>query len=349
MIHILYGADSFSRAERLRALNVELDADGNLASNTVVFDARQAGVGEVLAACDTVPFFGDARLVILEGALRPAGGRGGRKRAKVKEAEDEGTRGPWWALVDYAARMPEKTALVLLDGESVDTGLLGALKPLATVERFALPGPREIAGWVQSRARMRGLQIDGRGCALMAELVGSDTWILASEIDKLATYAAGQPVREADVRALVSDVRDHEGYLLADAVAEGKPAVATRLLHDMLAKDRPPAVLLLTIENRYRRIAVAREMLDAGATGRDIAARLRIDNPFPLERLLDQVARYPATGVRWALDRIARADYDVKQGVYDEVLSLELLVQDLAAPTQAAGAGQRVSAPAGSS
>jgi len=337
MIYALYGSDSFSQKEALEAIKKELDSDGSLASNTTVLDAREVTPAEVFLACDTVSLFGGPRLVVLRGALAQSAGAGGR-RGRRKSVEDENGKGPWWALVDYAARMPEQTALVLVDGANVDSDLVKALEPVARVQRSSLPDQREIAGWIQARARAKGMSIDGRASSLLADMVGNNTWMLNSELDKLAAYASGTPVGEAQVRLLVTDVREREGFLLADAVADGKAAAATRLLQDLLAKGRPPAVLLLTIENRYRRIAVAREMLDRGESSRSVASRLRIDKPYPLERLLDQVSRYPMPRVLWALDRIAQADHDVKQGLCDEELSLELLVHDLSAPDAASRA-----------
>jgi DNA polymerase III subunit delta len=339
MIYVLYGSDSFSRAEALSAIKAELDSDGMLSSNTIRFDARQASAQEVLAACDTLSMFGDRRLVILEGALGRAAGRGGTRQSKRKPDATAAERSPWWALVDYAPRMPGQTVLVLDDGESIDRDLLKALERLATVKKTSLPAQKEVAAWVQSRTRAKGPKIDGRASSLLAELVGNDTWMLASELDKLAAYASGKPIGEQDVKMLVTDVREREGYLLADALADGKAAAAVRLVHDLLDKGRPPAVLLLTIENRYRRVAVAREMVDRGESGRSIAERLRIENPYVLERLLDQVSRYPMPRVTWALDRIAQADYGLKQGIVDqEELSLELLVHELAAPASASKA-----------
>jgi len=350
MIYVFYGSDSFSRRESLQNLKRELDRDGALETNTTVLEARQVKPDEVFSVCDTAPFLGGCRLVILEGALSrtPSGGRG--MRSRNAEAGSKGESGPWSALVEYAGRMPEWSALVLMDGESIAQGLLDALRSLAKVQRFSLPAPRDVPGWIQARAKAMGVSIDRRSCALLADLVGNDTWVLASELDKLSAYTAGEAITEKEVRALVTDVRDREGYLLAEAVADGKAAVATRLLHDLLAKGRPPAVLLLTLDNRYRRIAIAREMIDAGATGSNVAARLGIDKPYPLERLLEQVSRHSMTRVRRALDRLAEADYGVKQGMHDEELALELVVHDLASSEPASQPpGQRLSAaPAGS-
>ena len=352
MLYILYGSDSFSRNETLRALKHELDVDGSLESNTAEFEAGQVSPAEVAAACDTAPFLGGRRLVVLEGALSqaPASGRARRSRRTTADGEAETVEPrPWQALVEYAGRIPETSTLVLVDGGSVVESLLDALKPFATVERFSLPGPREVTGWVQTRARARGLEIDGRACSMIAELIGNDTGMIASEIEKLATYAGGERITENDVKALVPDLRDREGYYLADAVADGKAAQATKLLHEMLRKGKHhPGALLATIENRYRRLAVAREMIDAGATGTQVGSTLRMSG-YGVERLLEQASRVSIEGVRWALDRIAQSDQDVKEGRLDENLSLELLVQDLASEASSAARRQRVSAAAGSS
>src|SRR6266498_919532 len=171
MIYILYGPDSFSRAEALGRIKAELDSDGVLSSNTTRVDARNATPKEVFAACDTLSMFGGRRLVILQGALSQAAGRGGSRQSRRKQTEAGDERSPWWALVDYAAHMPEQTVLVLEDGENIDRGLLKALEPLASVKRTSLPAQKEVAAWVQSRARTIGLMIDGRASSLLAELV----------------------------------------------------------------------------------------------------------------------------------------------------------------------------------
>jgi DNA polymerase III delta subunit len=141
----------------------------------------------------------------------------------------------------------------------------------------------------------------------------------------------------------VPDLRDREAYFLADAVADGKAAQATKLLHEMLSKGRHPGQLLLTVENRYRRLAVASEMITAEATGTVIGARLGMSG-YGLERLLEQASRLPVERVRWALNRMAQSDQDVKEGWHEEAVSLELLVHDLASDAAGAARSQRVSA-----
>ena len=64
MLHIFYGDDSLSLREEFSELKASLDTDGSLAANIVTFSASKVSPQEVIAACDTVPFLGDRRLVV---------------------------------------------------------------------------------------------------------------------------------------------------------------------------------------------------------------------------------------------------------------------------------------------
>ncbi len=340
MLHIFFGKDSFSVRQALQELKAALDSDGSLQTSTAVFEARQVTPQEVIAACDTVPFLSAHRLVIVEGLLaqvappvRSGAPRGGRTRRRSTDAGS----GPWQLLAGYVDRMPPTTTLVLLDGDA-DPGaaFLDALRGKGEIRHFPPPERRDLPGWIQRRAQGLGLRIEGRAVGLMADLVGADLWALASELDKLAAYAAGQPVREEDVRALVSAAREIEVWNLLDAIADGKPAAALKWLRVQIAQGVNYGNILANIQGRFRRLALAREMMDAGSTGRSIGERLGAKG-YGLERLLDQASRYPLPRLRAAFRRLVEADASVKRGIYEEELALELLVQGLAAaPRRAA-------------
>jgi DNA polymerase-3 subunit delta len=347
MLYIIYGSDPLGRREAFEKLRAELDKDGSLATNTLTFDARTAKPQEVISACDTVPFLGDSRLVVVEGVLRSASRfkkaakRGGKEMPVRPPASEDGSEqdgaededaGRWLVLQEYVPHMPATTTLVLLD-EDITAGnpLLKALGPLGKVEHCQQPSERDLPGWVMARSKKIGLKMDAPAAKLLAELVGQDAYMLASELDKLLAYSAGEVVREADVRELVSRAKEHKGYELADAVVAGQGARAARMLQEMLEDGQPTQLILATIAGRYRRIAVARDMLDRGESGSAIAARMGIKMGYGLDRLIEQAERMPVSAVRSAYKRLIEADLDVKRGLMDDDrLALELAVQELA-------------------
>jgi DNA polymerase-3 subunit delta len=325
MLHVLFGKDSFSLREKLEELRSSLDADGMLDSSTTVLEGSKTSPAEVTAACDTVPFLSAHRLVIVEGLLaRLAGAGRGRRRGPSADAET------WLPLADYADRMPPSSHLVLVDGEIKGSNpLLDALKGKADVHEFRPPNPRAVPEWIRRRAQTLDLKLSGDALRLLADFVGNDLWVLSGELEKLSIFAAGRPVSEDDVRALVSAVRETSIFQLVDAIVEGRPAVAVRLLRQMFEQGGGPQYVLSMIQRQLRHLAMAREMLDAGASGRRIGEALRLRD-FAADKLLGQAPRYSAARLQSAFKRLLEADLEIKRGIYDDELALELLVHDLA-------------------
>lgn len=322
MLYVFFGKDAFTLREKLAELRDSLDEDGALATNTVQLDGRRTTLAEVTNACDTVPFLGSHRLVIVEGLLsRVAGRKGGEASAELEA---------WLPLADYAERMPPSSHLVLVDGEVTATNpLLKALAGKAKVHEFRPPRPRAVPDWLRRRAQAMGLKLTPKAVALLADFVGDDLWTLSRELEKLSVYANGGAVDEDDVRALVAAVRETSVFPLVDAIVEGRQATAVTLLRQMFRQESAPPYILSMVQRQLRLLAIAREMLDAGATTAAIGEVVRLP-PYPLERLLEQAQRYSASRLRAAFRRLLEADLQIKRGVYNGELALELLVHDLA-------------------
>src|SRR5690349_13915689 len=146
MLHIIYGSDQLGRREAFAKLRAELDKDGSLATNFVTFEAKSASPQEVMAACDAMPFMGEHRLVVVEGARKPAR-RGATPPSADESEEDEEpdeNAGKWATLAEYVPRMPPTTELVLLDDDvSSANALLKALGPSAKVTHCTLPDEKK--------------------------------------------------------------------------------------------------------------------------------------------------------------------------------------------------------------
>jgi len=341
MLYVYYGPDSFTRHEALAALKAHLDDDGALSTNTAVLDGRQTTPEEVIAACSTVPFLGSHRLIIVEGLLESMSGKG--RRGKKKAAGPDEELGRWGALADYLPSMPPSTTLVFLDGGlKSDPALLDALAGQGEIRRFPALNPKDLPGWLQGRAREKGVRLDGRAAGMIAQLVGgqkrvrhedeyNDLWALANELDKLAVAAPNGVITEAQVRELSPVMRDQKGYYLKDAVLEKRADDSEKLLHDLLEQGDNPQGIIGMIAAAFRQIAIARGMLDAGQSTQAIAHALNVKQ-YPAEKLAGLAERYPIERLRAAYRRIVAADFDHKSGLCEEALSVELLVEDLAAP-----------------
>ncbi len=332
MIHVLYGKDDFSAHEALAEIARELDADGQIADNTVHVDGANAKPDDLLAICQTVPFLGSHRLVIAHGLLgRFERSQRDRRRTKRRAAtDDESALGPWQRFVDALPALPETTTLVFLDGEAgARNPLLEALRPHAQAREFKPLAQGDVAAWINRRAERYGVSLQARAVATLAVLAGNQLWTLDSELQKLATYANGAPVTEDDVRSLVSLARDPSVFAMADAVIEGRARDAVDLLQRLLAEGEAPQLLLAMIARQYRLLLLAKELLERRVRGPEISAQLGVQG-FVIQRLLQQAPLYTIDRLRQAYRKLLDADLSVKRGLMDDESALQLLIFELA-------------------
>ena len=355
MIYVFRGSDSFTLHEALAELKAELNSDGMLATNTATFEGNQVRPDELLAVCNTVPFMGDHRLVLVEGLLarfeaprgrrRPSAGQAGEPGRQADLPDRQAGLGPWRDLAAALESLPPSTTLVFVDGDvSEGNPLLRLLSPLAQVRPFPRLSQRGLPEWIQARARQEGMDISPAAVRLLADLVGNDLWALWQELKKLALYAGGRRVEDGDVRALTVAARESSVFTLVDAVVEGRPDQALRLLEQLLDQGAAAPYVLAIITRQYRNLLLTKEMLRERRPRAEIGERLGITSGFALGKVLEQAARCSPARLEASYHRLLEADASIKFGVYREELALEVLVQDLArmAATPSARTGGRL-------
>lgn len=335
MLHVLYGPDEFRASEALRALRASLDTDGSLATNTTTVPGRSLTPNELILHASALPFLAPARLVIVENLLTTLGSR----RGLVDQ---------WQPFLDFLPTMPETNHIVLKetpkkddrDGSVGRSSLLNALKqrPNVTVTEFTelkmwgnRSGPSEVAQWLQDRAVRAGISIEPQAIEALADLVGSDLRALASELEKLATFADGRTITSDDVHTLTPHVRDDAIWDLVDAVVEGHAPNALKVLKRMLVeRTETAAYIQLMLARQLRLLVRATEILEGRGSQDDVAAITKVRG-FPLQKLMRQARATHSSAAEAALRASEVSDHAVKTGQLEPELALELLVVEVAA------------------
>jgi DNA polymerase-3 subunit delta len=254
--------------------------------------------GEAAAAlCNAGSLFGDARLVLVTEAER-------WKAADVK------------ALQVYLAAPAPATTLALVAGEiKKDSPLAKACAKAGDLLVYDVP-KRNLAGWVAERFRQLGVPAEPEACAALVQLVGDDPQALASEIDKLATWAAGEPIGEREVEELAVAFAETPSFALTDAWGRRDPAAVLEASETILERESKPrrdtsARLAATLGSHVTRVRACRRLAAEGIRPRDAAGRLKM-HPFYAEKLFAQSERFSEQELGAALVRLARLDLALK-------------------------------------
>jgi DNA polymerase-3 subunit delta len=210
------------------------------------------------------------------------------------------------------------------------------------VQRLTAPKDEPLARWIKTTAQEKGAGITPGAIRSLADLVGSDLWTLDRELEKLSLYAlgrgpaGGQPsIEEADVRELVAQVREASIFAAVDAMLEGNPAAALRLLLQMRQDGKEAGYILSMVERQLRLLALARHLMEQRAPQEEMAARLGTTSRYVVTKSVEQARRHSWPDLTWRFQRLLEADLAIKTGRLEPDLALELLVADLAGRARA--------------
>jgi len=337
LLYILYGEDDFSLREALTEIKKELGDEAMVATNTTVLQSQNTTLEQLIATCDTVPFLAPKRLVIVEGLLSLF-----EQREKVKHASKLKDSG-WVSLKGYVERMPESTVVVLLDGKLKKSNpLLKELASQATVREFktlfipqrGIQKGDQLYNWMQSRANKSGGNIAPAAARLLANLIGSNLWLLSSEIDKLCLYTLGRTIEEKDVELLVAEAREFTVFAMIDAVLEHRSAQATKLLHRLEDGGAAPPYLLFMITRQFRLVIQAKYLLRQQRRATEIGHTLGLTSEYAFKKTIAQAKAYSMEQLENVYHKLLDTDISIKTGRFKGdtgELALDLLIGELCA------------------
>lgn len=253
--------------------------------------------GTLAAAAASLSLFASKRLIEL--------------RLPSAKPGDAGSR----ALVEYCARPPEDTVLLViagkLDGATRRSRWVEALRSAGPFEEFRQLAPAELNGWLVARLRDRGLQPHPDAVELLVQRVEGNLLAAAQEVDKLALLHDGGPVTVDAVRAAVADSARYDLFGWVDAAVAGDSPRALRMLEGMRTEGTEPVLVLWALVRELRTLAQAATAVEHGDSPDQALRAARVwSSRQALMR--DALRRMRAPRVRRLLRRAAGADRVMK-------------------------------------
>ena len=328
MLYILSGPDDFSLAQSLEKIKKDIGDRAILEAGTTTLDGQQVTLDRLRTVCETVPFLAGKRLVIIRGLLgrfEPRGRASRQRKTTPANQQDE-----YKPLASCITQIPDSTVLVLIEGSLASNNpLLRELTGKAVVKSFPLMRDAKLRQWVQGRVSEEGGSISPQAVNLLTRLVGSNLWIMASEINKLVLFTSGRRIEEEDVRAVVSYDQQASVFAMVDAIIDAKTEVAEQLLEQLLQRGTAPTYLLTMLARQVQMIVRAKELRKQRKPTIEIQNRLGLTSEFALRKTLEQASRYSLPRLKEMYHRLLEADLSIKTGQYDDELALNILVAEL--------------------
>ncbi|MCI9534064.1 MAG: DNA polymerase III subunit delta [Lachnospiraceae bacterium] len=304
-VYLLFGEEVFLRntyKKRLREAVVGEDV-----MNFARFEGKGLDVDELIRLADTMPFFAERRLILIEDS------------GFFKSASE--------ALVKYLPEMPDTTCLVFAESE-VDkrNKLYKKVKSLGYAAEMARQDAAQLGRWAGGILAKEGRKITNRTMELFLSMVGDDMENIRMELEKLISYTMGRDViTDEDVKAVCTIRVNSRIFEMVAAIAGRQTRRAMELYEDLLTLKEPPMRILFLIARQFNQILQVKELMEKGMDRGTIASKLKLQ-PFVAGKTMPQARQFSREQIFSYVNSCIEAEEAVKTGRLSDRLAVELLI-----------------------
>lgn len=309
-VYLLMGEQGYLRTQNRDKLRNAVLGDGDT-MNAATFTGDGFTAHDVISLSETLPFFADRRVVILENTFL-WGNRG------TAEAE---------RLAAYIKDIPETTVLIFVEEKPKGTTkLYKQIKKYGFVLNCETPSERDMAAWTAGRFRKEGHRILPQTLSFFLSYVGTDMLAVENEVCKLCSYAGErEEITKEDIQTISSPLVRDQIFDMISAIGEKNPDRAMKIYMDLIKLQTPPPVILSLMTRQYGQLLQAKELLQSHPDRE--AAQLMGLNPWVFSNRIRPMLRYyQGESLVQALDSCMQAGMDFRSGRADPQIAVERLI-----------------------
>ena len=306
-VYLLFGEEAFlkkSYKNRLREAITQGDT-----MNYNYYEGKGINVNEIISLSDTMPFFADRRLILMEDSGWFKGGPGA----------DE--------MCAYIENIPDTTCLLFVETE-VDkrSRMYKAVKKYGYIAEMVRQDSAQLGRWAAGILAKNGKKITGRTMEYFLGKTGDDMENITSELDKVISYTLGRDIiTEEDIDAVCITQVTNKIFDMITAIANRQTRKAMDLYEDLLTLKEPSMRILFLIARQFNQLFLTKELLDSGADRAAIASKLKVP-PFVAGKLMPQARSFTREQIAGCVEACVEAEEAVKTGRLGDRMAVELMI-----------------------
>ena len=304
-IYLLYGEEAFLKNSYENRLKEAIIGDDTM--NFARFEGKGLDVDELIRLADTMPFFAERRLILVEDS------------GFFKSASD--------ALVQYLPSMPDTTILLFVETE-VDkrNRLYKKVKDMGYAAELNRQDSAQLARWAGGILTREQKKITKHTMELFLSMAGDDMENIRMELEKLISYTLGREViTDEDVLAVCTVQVTNRIFEMVSAIVNRQPRKAMDLYEDLLTLKEPPMRILFLIARQFNQLLQVKDLMGKGMDKGTIASKLKMQ-PFVVGKTMPQARQFGREQILSYVEFCVETEEAVKSGRLQDRLAVELLI-----------------------
>lgn len=307
-VYLLFGSEGYLKKQYRDKLTMAL-TDKEDTMNYNYYEGNRINVNEFLDIGDTLPFFRDYRVIVIENS-------GWFK----KTPEDLEKR-----IEDF----PDSTYVIFVENE-VDkrNRLYKWVSKNGYASEMKTPSGSMLISWVTKLCKEAGKDMEKTTIQYLVQHTGSDMMLLKNELDKLFSYCANrQEITVNDVMEVCVSQAVDKLFQMIDAIGAKDQKKALLLYHDLLVLKEPAMRILYNLMNYYKSL-MELSLIPDGKYPYDELASLCGIPVFSVKKNKSQAAKYSYEQLRDMVEMCQSTDQKIKTGRIQDIVGVELLIVD---------------------
>ena len=287
--------------------------------NYIRLDGLTTTFNDIENACETMPFFGDKKVVVVYRANF------------LKEKPDKDGAKVYSEVAKYIKNLPEYTILIMyyLFNDKRDTPkknkkLLTLEKSVKVVHCDKLKKDRYYKK-IEDLFKAKGRNIGKIQLRYFADRVQNNFDIIKREIDKLDNYATGREIVKEDIDKLIQNKNEDDIFDLVEYISIRKVEKALDLLDELLFKSDQHMLIISAIENHFKRLYDIKIYVAKGKRADFFMSKYRLPQ-FVCEKLMQQSAKFNSKQLQKFIKICVNTEVKLKSSTVDKQTEMELML-----------------------
>ena len=340
---ILQGIEEYLVDFYADALVKKFVKEASKSLDAVELDRETVTVDEIIENLETVSLLSDRKVVVIKNFIDARG----KYPKNIQKSED----GAFDALCNYTSGkgigggIPEGALLIItVAKQDEDTAARKrmisdfdkALAKAGNVYDFEPLNMGQLSGFIEKRLNASGKKYNSSLVRRIADESGYSNknidyglYELDNDIKKIIAHSGiNEAISYDDVADIITANPENDIFGLIDAIGARRKDKALELLNNLLAKDASEYQILALLTGQLELMLMVREMGEDGMNLAQIKEEMKAagTHEYKTQKAYQSAGRFGSAELRKMLSAAYDIDMQIKSGLYDGKLALELFI-----------------------
>lgn len=304
--YLIYGPEKSLIQNELNNLLKKLNID-----DIIKYDMTNSNLVDVIEDASTVGLFSTKKIIILEDCYFLGANKTIEDLDKLEQYLEKYNKDNYCIFLSYMEKVDTRKKIYKL----LSKHKIIELKKIDV---------EYIKKYVEETLKQEHYQIENINYFI--EKVGSNLHNAQNELNKLMMYKLNEKViTNDDIDRVTIHTVEEEIFALSDAIIAKNTEKSLTLLEEFLNKNYDEMQIIMLLASQFRFLFQVKHLLNKNISEAEIAKILGA-NPYRIKFTVKKLYSYSENMLLDYIQKLAKIDHDIKLGLMDKKLALELFI-----------------------